>query len=71
MRSGEAYPVGILERIKGFIKTGCGRANTADHEGICIPPEGVLQQPRNLRVSVGNVGHFLFTCVAKSADHVA
>ena len=47
--------VRILERIHGLVRIPLGRADTSDHECMRVTSERVLQETRELRVTVRNV----------------
>ena len=50
------HPLSIFQRVEVFSKVGCSRTETCDHCCASISSQGILQQPGDLGLTVGNVG---------------
>eukprot|EP00968_Pinguiococcus_pyrenoidosus_P005403 scaffold347_cov239-Pinguiococcus_pyrenoidosus.AAC.16 len=66
-----ARPVGVSERVEGLGHVRVRRRNTADHHGLAVSAERVLQHSCQLRIAVRNVHTAPLLLVPKGADDIA
>ena len=48
-------PVRVLEGVVGVVERQRRRRHVGDHDGAAVAADGVLEEPRQLRVAVGDV----------------
>ena len=48
-------PVGVSEGVERLLDVGVGRRHASDHQSVRVPTKRVLEQPSQLRITVGDV----------------